>query len=309
MRIPRRDAPAFTWQLHEGDDDLEVVGESRYQQALWAACGGSPGDRVRHRIVAVLVPEPDNPHDGNAVAVWVDGAVVGYLPREVAARYVAGLRDRMTRCGAHVALSGVVVGGGRRAHGPGMLGVWLSHDPADFGVTVARTPDRVSFPGAMRTGFSEAWQTDVADDSYDLSWYGDLPTADRPAVDMLRSLLAAERDPIDRHFQFAELEARLYRCRDLYATALDEFDDVCGRHDAEMAVLRTAFMAKWGKVPLIEMYRQMVIRQQKRKDWPACLWWSERGLAVYGDDAARAEAVEDLLKRRNRALVKLEPSN
>jgi hypothetical protein len=123
---------------------------------------------------------------------------------------------------------------------------------------------------------------------------------------MLRDLLATDPDPIGRHFQFAELEARLYRCRDLYATALDEFDEACWRHDTEMETICAAFMAKWGKVPLLETYRQMAIRHQKRKDWEACRWWAERGLALYGNNAAREDAVEDLLKRRNRALEKLE---
>jgi hypothetical protein len=67
-----------------------------------------------------------------------------------------------------------------------------------------------------------------------------------------------------------------------------------------------AFMAKWGKIPLLDTYRQMAIRQQKIKDWPACKWWAERGLALYGQQAAREEAVEDLIKRRNRAITKLE---
>jgi hypothetical protein len=123
---------------------------------------------------------------------------------------------------------------------------------------------------------------------------------------MLRELLTTDPDPIDRHFQFAELETRLYRCRDLYDSALEEFDDACRRHDSEMEVICGAFMAKWGKVPLLETYRQMAIRQQKLKDWEACRWWAERGLALYGNNAAREEAVEDLLKRRNRALAKLE---
>jgi hypothetical protein len=72
-----------------------------------------------------------------------------------------------------------------------------------------------------------------------------------------------------------------------------------------MDSIRAAFIAKWGKVPLLETYRQMAIRKQKQKDWQACQWWTERGIALYGDDAAREEAVEDLLKRRNRALTKL----
>src|SRR5690348_8452759 len=64
--------------------------------------------------------------------------------------------------------------------------------------------------------------------------------------------------------------------------------------------------AKWEEVPLPDTYRQMAIRQQMRKDWRAFRWWAERGLALYGQRAAREEAVEDLTKRRNRAMAKLE---
>jgi hypothetical protein len=307
----RRQPPPYstvTWRLHGGREDLEVVGEASYQSVLWSLCGSSPGDRVRHEIIAVLVPQPENPHDRNAIAVCVEGEIVGYLPRQLAAAYISPLRRLMSSAGAHVALRGVIVGGGHRDDGPGRLGVWLDHDPTEFGVAPAPvTPARArGAEGTMRTGFSEAWRTDLADDSYDLSWFNTLPEADRPAIALLRDLLARERDPLDRHFQFAELEARLYRARDLYDTALDEFDDVCRQHDAEMDVIRRAFIAKWGRVPLLATYRQMAIRQQKRKDWHACSWWCERGLAIYGDDAAREDAVEDLVKRRNRALAKLE---
>jgi hypothetical protein len=219
----------------------------------------------------------------------------------------------MARLGGYVALRGVIVGGGYYDDGPGRLGVWLDHDPTDFGLQ-SRGASRLSGPatravksgGTMRTGFTEAWLTDVEDDSYDLSWFNDLPEADRPAIAMLRELLAIDPDPIDRHFQFAELESRLYQSRDLFDAALDEYDDTCRQHDAEMETISQAFMAKWGKVPLLEAYRQMCIRQQKAKDWEACRWWAERGLALYGNNAAREEAVEDLLKRRNRALAKLE---
>jgi hypothetical protein len=160
--------------------------------------------------------------------------------------------------------------------------------------------------GTVRTGFSEAWLTDLDDDSYDLSWFNDLPKWDRPAIARLRELLSTDPDPIDRHFQFVELETRLYRSRDLYDTALQDFDEACRLHDAEMETICEAFMAKWGKIPLLDTYRQMAVRQQKLRDWSACVWWAERGLALYGNNAAREDAVEDLLKRRNRALSKLE---
>jgi HIRAN domain-containing protein len=303
-------APAVSVSLLGGQDDLEVVGELVYQDALWRLSGGTVGDRIRRTIVAVLVPEPTNPYDANAIAVQIDGQVIGYLPRATAQEYLPGLQRLMSVRGGYIALHGVIVGGGYYDDGPGRLGVWLEHDPADFGVLSASSgrtpPGYASADGVMRTGFTEAWLTDAEDDSYDLSWFNDLPEADRPAIAKLRDLLAADPDPIDRHFQFAELEARLYRSRDLYESALAEYDEACACHDAEMESICAAFMTKWGKIPLLDTYRQMAIRQQKKKDWHACKWWAERGLALYGQQAAREEAVEDLIKRRNRAIAKFE---
>ncbi|GAA1594465.1 hypothetical protein GCM10009742_46440 [Kribbella karoonensis] len=291
-----------------GDEDLEVVGESRYQENLWAISGGQVGQSVRCAVTAVLTPEPQNVYDPNAIAVLVEGRRVGYLDRQTASAYLPGLNELMTTHNAYIGLSGVILGGGYYENGPGQLGVWLEHRSNDFGVSqpVTRPRSRPVFGApAMRTGFSEAWLTDAEDDSYDLSWYDELPDGDRPAIAMLQELLVSDLDPIDRHFQFAELESRLYRCRDLYDSALDEFDDACKRHDAEMETICAAFMHKWGKVPLLETYRQMAIRQQKKKDWDACLWWAERGLALYGGAPARVDAVEDLQKRSRRAQQKL----
>jgi hypothetical protein len=291
-----------------GDDDLEVVGESKYQEALWRISGAQVGESVRCAVAAVLVPQPENVYDPDAVAVVIEGHRVGYLDRQTAGLYVSGLHELMGSHGGYIGLRGVIVGGGYYEDGPGRLGVWLEHDPSDFGVarpTVGPRGRPVFGSSTMRTGFSEAWLTDAEDDSYDLSWYDELPDGDRPAIAVLQELLATDPDPIDRHFQFAELESRLYRCRNLYDSALDEFDDACKRHDAEMETICAAFMVKWDKVPLLETYRQMAIRQQKVKDWEACLWWAERGLELYGGAAAREDAVEDLQKRRVRAKQKL----
>src|SRR5713101_9175022 len=209
----RQEVTAVSVSLLGGQDDLEVVGELAYQDALWRLSSGTLGDRIRRQIVAVLVPEPTNPYDANAIAVQIDGQVIGYLPRATAQEYLPGLQRLMSMRGGYIALRGVVVGGGYYNDGPGRLGVWLEHDPADFGVHPASfsrpaPPGHSSAGGVMRTGFTEAWLTDAEHDSYDLSWFNDLPEADRPAIAKLRELLAAEPDPIDRHFQFAELETR-----------------------------------------------------------------------------------------------------
>src|SRR5512132_525965 len=71
--------------------------------------------------------------------------------------------------------------------------------------------------------------------------------------------------------------------------------------------IRAAFMAKWGRLPVLETYRQMAIRQQKARNLEQALWWAERGIDIYGTDGARAEAVEDLRKRAASYRAKLNP--
>jgi hypothetical protein len=69
--------------------------------------------------------------------------------------------------------------------------------------------------------------------------------------------------------------------------------------------IRRALFEKFGKVPVLDTYRQAAIRCQKVRDWTAMLVWAERGLTVYGDHAARQEAIDDLEKRRGYAATKL----
>src|SRR4051794_16702307 len=76
----------------EGDDLVRAVGTSHYQDALLALTGRQGDEEVRVDKLAVFVPEPDNPHDPNAIAVHVDGHLVGYLAREENVRW----RDVLT---------------------------------------------------------------------------------------------------------------------------------------------------------------------------------------------------------------------
>jgi hypothetical protein len=283
--------------LRGGGHDLEVVGESHYQDALWRVVGGRTTERIRTQVQVVLRAENDNPYDPNAISVWIDGMIVGYLSREDAGAYRSGLLNLQARTGKSIALTGVIVGGGIRDDGPGYLGVWLWHNPADFGIAAVVPPPSSWMRASMRTGLTEVLLTDEQDDSYDLSWLRRLPSDPISAIDRLRQLLEQDPDPIDRHFMYCELEDRLYRSRDAFSSALTEYDETCARHDAEMDGIRDALLAKFGTVPLLDTYRQMAVRQQKARNWAAAVWWAERGLILYGANAARPEAVEDLEKR------------
>jgi len=96
---------------------LDVVGESFYQRELAEIAGGRTEDGVDLSVNAELVPQDDNPHDQNAVAVQVKGKIVGFLPREQAAAYRSS-------------------GRGREKHGARIVGGWDrgEEDRGSFGV-------------------------------------------------------------------------------------------------------------------------------------------------------------------------------
>lgn len=289
--------------VYEGRDRLSVVGESHHQDSLWAIVGGpKTSGRVRHQDTAILVPESDNQYDANAIAVWIRGAHVGYLSREDAQTYRPGL-DKLAEHGP-VGLWATVAGGGYDQQ-VAILGVFLDHDRTDFGL-VAHAHRRDD--GEVSTGLSQALQTDRADDSYDLSWFNTLSSDSRKAIATLRSLLASEHDPIDRHLMFSELEWRLYHLRDVERTALTEYDQACTQHDSEMDQIKPALYAKFGTVPQLTTYKQQCVRQQKAKDFQRGLWWAQRGLTLYGSDAHSQDWTDDLRKRAATFQTKLTPT-
>ena len=292
--------------MYEGTDDLEVVGESYRQDELWKIAGGQSRDRVRADVAALLAAEPDNEYDPNAVAVWVAGLRVGYLSRADGVRLRPGLMALEAENGSKIALGGVIAGGGLRGGEIGDLGVFLKYDPEDFGLPTTRP---LSVERGVRTGFSDAAFTDEEDDSYDFTWYDDLSENDLKAIKQLRELLVDESDPIDVHFMYRELEARLYKSRDVFGSALDEYDVACRDHDAAMDMIRPALLDKFGTIPLLETYKQQAIRQQKAREFESGVRWAERGIELYGDDAADPSWVQDLETRAVKLQAKATGAN
>lgn len=87
---------------------VNVAGESHYQEALREIVGPTAGEEVAVDTEALLVPEPSNPHDPNAVMVRIDEKLVGYLPRDEAVAYAPALaelgeRGRTGACKARIA--------------------------------------------------------------------------------------------------------------------------------------------------------------------------------------------------------------
>lgn len=83
-----------------------VAGESYYDaafRAIFKRRGLRLTEEGRELVdeAAHLVHDPRNPHDENAIVVWVAGEHVGFLPKDQAAAYAAGL-DELADEGAHL---------------------------------------------------------------------------------------------------------------------------------------------------------------------------------------------------------------
>lgn len=90
FRRKRSEPPSVTLSLLElcGDGYCGVVGESHYQDALRrTATICTPGEEGRPSFQAILVAEPNNPYDPNAIAVYSTYGKLGYLSRHDADEY------------------------------------------------------------------------------------------------------------------------------------------------------------------------------------------------------------------------------
>lgn len=86
-------AEGSEWR-EQWDMPLNLVREGYYQEALVRLCGRVRAQGYLIPVESVLVREPQNPHDRNAIRVEVRGAMVGHIRREVAAVLGPAL-DRM----------------------------------------------------------------------------------------------------------------------------------------------------------------------------------------------------------------------
>ncbi len=113
---------------------VRVVGESHYQEALTRVAGGKRTDSARLECIAELRPQPDNPYDPAAVAVFIRGEHVGHLSREEARSFRPLVDRAITRSGTATAQA-QITGGWRRDNGDeGSFGVNLFFDPRPSGV-------------------------------------------------------------------------------------------------------------------------------------------------------------------------------
>ncbi len=97
-----------------GSSRVPVVGESHYQGELASVAGPKRAGGVEIEVQAVLVGEPTNPYDANAVAIHINGAgKVGYLSRENALRFQPLVASYASR-GEAAGCEAVILGGDAR---------------------------------------------------------------------------------------------------------------------------------------------------------------------------------------------------
>jgi hypothetical protein len=103
--VPTPDVPATTGDtiVIEGDDLVRVVGTSHYQDTLLELSGRRGDEEIRLAKIAIFVPEPDNPHDPNAIAVHIDGRLAGYLSRDENRRWLDVVTGNVIGCEAMIA--------------------------------------------------------------------------------------------------------------------------------------------------------------------------------------------------------------
>ena len=145
--------PPLADEIHDvlapGGDIREVVASAPYQEALEAIAGGKPGSTPDAEKWAHLIPEPDNPWDRNAVAVYIDGRKVGYLPRETSAAYAALLSQLWASTRGRAVCRAVTSGGWRRVES--QVGTVSAVDEEQFGVRLAlAAPERFDVTQGLR---------------------------------------------------------------------------------------------------------------------------------------------------------------
>ena len=96
--------------------DYCVVGESHYQPTL-----RRQADQGTEALTMVLIREPDNKYDKNAVAVYAPAGKIGHIPKEDAPALVAHLKRLEKKYKCPVAVYGRIGSGSN-----GIYGAFLS---------------------------------------------------------------------------------------------------------------------------------------------------------------------------------------
>lgn len=111
--------------------NFQVVGESACQSELDAIAGPKSAQSKKLDVEALLILEPNNAHDKNAVAVLINNRKVGYLSKAHAIEYRKAIRDLPGAEAGKTLVRVRIIGGWKDSYGEGNYGVLLDI-PDDF---------------------------------------------------------------------------------------------------------------------------------------------------------------------------------
>jgi hypothetical protein len=99
-------APALHWS-DGGRFMVEVMNESRYQPTLQTLAGPHGDNAAAAQYVATLMPDDANAYENEAVAVFIEGRMVGYLSPKASLKFRELLRKKeasgqLSTCDAQV---------------------------------------------------------------------------------------------------------------------------------------------------------------------------------------------------------------
>ena len=111
----------------DGRSGMKVAGTSYHQSEIEALAGGRTSELAHVKCAALLLPEPTNPYDPNAVAVFIvthgRKTGIGYLQHDIAPLFNRCLLENGYSAGA---CNAVIVGGWHNKNGDdGYFGVRL----------------------------------------------------------------------------------------------------------------------------------------------------------------------------------------
>jgi hypothetical protein len=141
--IPTPLAPVLSARSRQWSTGALAVLLSRTESRVQTGPRAAAGDRDaagRGRL----------PPRSQRISVWIDGLLVGYLPRDQASALRPGLLEAQEREGKPIALEGVIVKGAMRGDGGSRLSVVRRYDPEDFGLSAS--PEAKHANSRPRTG-------------------------------------------------------------------------------------------------------------------------------------------------------------
>ena len=106
--------------------EYEIVGESFYQKELNRIVGQKTEESVEIPKQAKLKRDLNNQHDKNAVAVYIDGSIVGYLNKRDAKDFCRLIKRNRFKDTDSFNVDALIVGGWKRKGSEGSFGVKLN---------------------------------------------------------------------------------------------------------------------------------------------------------------------------------------